>query len=143
MPTKMQEIATKITSAIAIGGLITSLALALGLENKVATMEPIRASRPLDINSCLEQKFIKVKGQNEYFLMTNNQEVRSTIFPNPNHINVRDEANWLFPVETPMATVAYPTPYMRANNAPEGADTDEEYHFMARLLILSPSTEHR
>lgn len=135
---KMQEIVMVSTSLIAIKGLITSLAITMGLENEVATLEPIRVSWPLDIDSCLAQKLIKVKGQNEYFLMIRNQEARSVVFPNMDHINVLDEENWLFYLDAPEVTDGLPTQFVhvtdglptssvRVTDTPEGANTDEEY----------------
>lgn len=124
MLAKMQKIATATTGAIAIGGLITSLAIAMGLENEVATLDPIPATTPLDQNSCLAQKLIKYKGQSEYFLMIKSQEIPSIVLPNPDRINVQDERNWLFPMDAPADTTALPT--VRATDSPEDADTDVE-----------------
>lgn len=59
MLAKMQEIATTSRSPIVIGGLITSLTIAMCLENEVSNMEPIRISQTLDKNSCLAQKLSK------------------------------------------------------------------------------------
>lgn len=66
----------------------------LYLGNELATLEPILANWPLDINLCLAHKLIKYIGHNEYFLMIRNQEVCSIVLPHPSRIDVWDEANW-------------------------------------------------
>lgn len=67
---------------IVIERFITFIALALGLEAKFATLDPIEDGSPLDLKSCMAQKFIKVKSHNEYNLMIRNQVSMSVVFPN-------------------------------------------------------------
>lgn len=59
MLARMTRVEKARTNDIYVGGLITFLALAA----EVATLEPMQASIPLDLSSCLAQRFIKNKIQ--------------------------------------------------------------------------------
>lgn len=49
------------TGAIVIKCMFTSLTLSLGLEVEISTLDHIEEGSNLDMNSCLAQKFIKIK----------------------------------------------------------------------------------
>lgn len=107
MIAKMQVMDKARRGEIVIGRLITFIVLSLGLEAKFATLDPIEDGSPLDLNSCMAQKFIKVKSQNEYNLMIRNQVSMSVVFPNWPWTDVWDEGNLLYPLYAPTCTDVY------------------------------------
>lgn len=117
-----------------IEGLITSLALALGLESELANLVALEDCTQLDLHSCMNQKFVQVKGKIQFYLMIKNELVRSIVLPNREQINVRNENNWLFDLEAPESPLAaHPAAAYRADDAHEGGGTDDEYDRQERL----------
>ena len=134
MLANMQATAKAAKGAIVIGGLITSLALALGLESELANLVPLEDGTPLNLHSCLHQNFVQVKGQTQFYLMIRNELVRSIVLPNKERIDVRNENKWLFDLEALEAPPpAHPAAAYRADDAHEGGDTDDEYDRQERL----------
>lgn len=58
------------------------------------------------------------------------------MLPNRAHTDVRDEVNWLYPLDAPTSTNVLPTIDAHDDIAPEGGDPDEE---MDQREPLSPT----
>lgn len=78
---------------IAIGRLNTSIAHALHLDVKLATLVPLAGNTTLDIHSCQAHRMIKYKSEGRFHLMINNIVVRSITFPFSARIDVQVKAN--------------------------------------------------
>lgn len=62
----MNIIANSTRGYIHVGGIVTFIALTIGLPNKVTHLTPLREFTLVDINHCLNRKFIRVKRPNEF-----------------------------------------------------------------------------
>ncbi|KAI5429770.1 hypothetical protein KIW84_034385 [Lathyrus oleraceus] len=72
---------------ICVGGLITTIALALNLGTELATLEPLETPF-VDLDYCRSMRLIKNKPDDKYFLMISNREVRGVTLPHAARINV-------------------------------------------------------
>lgn len=72
---------------ICVVGLITSMALALNLGTKLATLEPLETLF-VDLDYCRRMHLIKNKPDGKYLLMISNREVRGVTLPYTARINV-------------------------------------------------------
>lgn len=95
------------TTHFCIGGLVTSIARALGLDSELATLQPL-PTPSLDIDSCRAQHLIKAKKDNIYSLMVGNLKIRSIILPCHTCTNVRNRNNWLYDLTAP--ELSHPAP---------------------------------
>jgi len=117
----MFRMATSGSGHIAFGGLITSIAYALGFREHILQLAPMQGNMLIDLSSCLSQKLVKREG--ELFCLMIRNEVRSRIkLPNPSITDVRDEENWFY-----------------VDPDQEGEDTDAE---IERQTRLSPPRPH-
>lgn len=96
---KQDKIAKLKGWGIVIGGLITSIALALGLEKQVAQLVHLEGSTSLDLNSCLSKNLVKLTNLNVFCLMINNEVIKTIMLSNSELTNVHANRNWLYPIE--------------------------------------------
>lgn len=96
----MQLICVRGATHLCIGGLVTSIARALGLGNELATLQPL-PTPSLDIDSCRSQRLIKARRDDIYSLMVGNCEIRSIILPCHTRTYVRNRNNWLYDLTAP------------------------------------------
>ena len=128
MLTHMDMIANASSGGIAFGGLITSLAYALGLGARVEQLPVLEGSVLVNLSSCLNQKLVKMQGQNEYILCIQGEMVNHIVLPNPSVADVRNEENWLYPFDTV--------------DDEQGEDTDTEMDRQTRLSPPHPHMSH-
>lgn len=81
---------------IFIGGLITSIALSMGLDAEVTTLMFVVGSTALGIVSFPAQMIIKTKSLGQYYLLIQHAVIKSNVFPNPRCTDVRVMANYIF-----------------------------------------------
>lgn len=90
--------ALKKKGTISFGGFITSLARAIRLDTKLATIEPI-PPRTLDLNLMRHMRRCKVRKEGGYHLMVRNHEIKSIVLPWPTHTDVRERENWIYDLQ--------------------------------------------
>lgn len=95
MITHLQSVSVRGSGPICIGGLITSIARALNLNNKLATSAPLDTPF-LDLDACCSMRLIKNRQDGRYHLMVGNHTINSIILPNSACTNVRDRNNWFY-----------------------------------------------
>lgn len=108
----MDKIARKKRGGIIFGGLITSIALALGLEKEVVQL--------ILIDMCLSQNLVELKIRNEYYLMINNEVIKNIVLLNLTPTNVHVNKIRLYLIETLTGTKArytIPPSYMPSSFA--------------------------
>jgi hypothetical protein len=91
----LQSTSVRIGGLICVGGLITSIALALYLSTELATLEPLETPFA-DLDYFRSMRLIKNKPNDKYYLMISTREVRGVTLPCVAHINMRLSANWIF-----------------------------------------------
>lgn len=100
MLAQMQSVTHRTTSVICIGGLITSLALAMNLHVELATLVSLPTPF-LDKDVCHDMRMISNKQDVMYYLMVRNKTVKSIILPWSARIDVQNEHNWTFDLNFP------------------------------------------
>lgn len=103
----MQSVCTRGTGPICIGGLITSIARALGLHNELSTLQPIDTPS-LDMDVGRNMRLVKARQDDMYFLMAKKHAVRSVILPCFTHTDVQNKNNWIYDLTAPEP--GHPTP---------------------------------
>lgn len=111
---------------IYFGGVITSIACAIGLDTGLGTLESLLI-RLLDIHACCNIWLIKNMRGGRYSLIIGNIEILSVVLPYLKRTNVRNMANWIYNlnVDTDVGTV--PMGILENVNV-DGATGDEYDH---------------
>lgn len=102
--THIRYVSTATRCGISIGELSTSNAHAFNLEVELATLVPITGSTAVDIHACRSHKLVKYERDMTYFLQFKNKLVSNIVLTFPQHINIQNQANWLFDLSTPVDT---------------------------------------
>ncbi|CAJ2637544.1 unnamed protein product [Trifolium pratense] len=100
----MRSIVTSQRGTITFGGLITTIAKAIGLEHQLRNLPSLPISS-IDFDMVKSMKLVKEAKDGHLYLMINNSVFREFVFPNPERTDVRGFNNFLyFPPEdeTPM-----------------------------------------
>ena len=82
----IHSISERGTNTFCIGGIFTSITLALGLGNKLTDLPSI-PSMYLDLDNCRSTHLIKVREDDKYYLMVQNKVVKSVVLPCRNRTN--------------------------------------------------------
>ena len=109
---------------ISFGGLVTTIARALGLATELATLEPL-PPRTAGLKFLKDMRLCKARREGGYYLMIGNVVVPSVVLPCTRRTDVRLERNWTYDLSAPAFTGPLPP------NVPleEGNNTDDEYDF--------------
>lgn len=135
MISHMQSIVTARRGTIVFGGLITSIARALGLEEKFSSLTPL-SSRTIDIDMTGSMKLVKRRQDGKFHLMVANNVFPDFILPNPNRTNVRNPDNYYY-IHDP---VPNPIPAHIPDNVVVGGDIVEDYD---QVEQITPDTDTR
>lgn len=122
MISHMHAIVIAKRGAIIFGGLITSIARVLGLEEKFSSLIPL-LSRTIDIDMTRSLKLVKRRQDGKFKLMIANNVFPNFILPNPNRTNVCNPDNYCYlydPVPDPVAAHI-------PENVATGRDIVEDY----------------
>lgn len=65
----LNTIANSARGCIHVGGIVTSIVLAIGLHNQVTHLNPLRELILIDVNHCLSRQFVRVRRPNKFELM--------------------------------------------------------------------------
>lgn len=123
---------------ISFGGLITSIARALGLDVELASLEPL-PSCFLDIHACRYMRLIRAKLDGIYLLMFHNIVINGVVLPCPNRTNVRNNANWIYDLNVEAKSEPMDIP---KNVVADGATNDEFYQRERAFLVYDPPSYH-
>ena len=88
----MHVVQTASNGSISFGGVITSIARALGLDTELATLDPLPPCS-LDLRTYISMIFIRAKKNRKFLLMVHNISIYGIILPFPDHTDVHNEAN--------------------------------------------------
>ncbi|MCI08018.1 hypothetical protein A2U01_0029089, partial [Trifolium medium] len=122
MLSHMQAICTAKKGAISFGGLITSIARALELDNELANLEPLEP-RFLNLLTVKNMHFVKARKQEGGFLlMVQKNAIEGVVLPCPDRTDVQNRANWLYDLNANPA--ADPMPMDIQQNVAADGDTN-------------------
>ena len=112
----------KKTGTIAFGGLITSIARALNLDTKIATLAPLPL-RIINLKFLKDMKLCQNRKDGGYGLMVHGVAIPSVVLPCTRRTDVRMERNWTYDLSAPPFIGPVPP------NVPlgDGDETDEEF----------------
>lgn len=96
----MKCFCTRGTGPICIGGLMTFIAHALGLNNELSTLQPIDIHF-LDMDACCNMRLVRARQDDRYYLMTRNYAVISIILPCSAYTYVKHKNNWIYDLTAP------------------------------------------
>lgn len=122
MISHMQAIVTTKRGTIIFGGLITSIARVLGLEEKFSSLTPLM-SRTIDIDMTRSMKLVKRWQDGKFNLMVANNVFPDFILPNPNRTDVRNQDNYCYIYDP----VPIPIPGHIHGNVAAGGDIVDDY----------------
>ena len=109
---------------ISFGGLITTIARAIGLDTELATLEPL-PPRIANLKFFRDMRLCKTRKEGGYFLMVGGAAVPSVVIPCTRRTDIRFERNWTYDLNAPAFIGPLP-PNLPLN---EGNHTDDEYDF--------------
>ncbi|KAI5418641.1 hypothetical protein KIW84_043029 [Lathyrus oleraceus] len=98
--THFQSTCVRTRGPICVGGLITSIALALNLDTELVMLDQLETLFA-DLDYFCSMRLIKNKHDDKYFLMISNREVRGVTLPCDARINVGMSTNWNFDINAP------------------------------------------
>lgn len=126
---------------ISSGGLIISIAHALGLHGELATIDPLLVLS-LDIDVCHHMQLIKNMRDERHPLMIGNREMPSIILPCPKCTDVRVRANGIYNLNVGADDGLVPMDILE-NVFVDGA-TDDEFDQRASLIhqLTPPHSLH-
>lgn len=84
---------------ICVGELVTHIAIALGLQNKVSHLTPTWGFNLLDIDHCLNYSLVWREGPDEFIILINHDIINLFTLPNQEFTLVHDKDNWLYTTE--------------------------------------------
>ncbi|KAI5390231.1 hypothetical protein KIW84_075509 [Lathyrus oleraceus] len=99
MLTHLKSVSRAPTRSIVVGGLITSLAIVMGLEAELEPLHSLLGSSTLYIAACHSQYNVRSKIPGRYTLMIDLREISIIVVLDPRRIDVRDECNWIFDID--------------------------------------------
>ncbi|KAI5439867.1 hypothetical protein KIW84_025284 [Lathyrus oleraceus] len=123
--------------SISFGGLITSIARALNLNNEMATLDPL-PPRTINLKFLRDMKLCHLRREEGYMLMVHGVAIPSVVLPCTRRTDVRDERNWTYALDAP--PVLGPLPPNIPDEA--GHDTDDEYDRRERSPVPHVSPHH-
>lgn len=86
---------------IHVGGTVTHIASALGLDRKLVHLTSYCVYTLMDVTFCLDCGLMRRDSfnRNQYKLLINHETIHYFTLPDPTKTNVRDKANWTYALE--------------------------------------------
>lgn len=144
----LDKIANSTRGYILVGGKITHIALALGLNNQIENLVLIHGHNLIDIEHCLNKSLVRREGSNEFKILIGREVVYHIVIPDPKRMSVHNHENWLYrledhgetptPTETPPSPEYHPTPPLDISSSsysagpPNGCSVDYELNNLRR-----------
>ena len=92
------------TNPFVFGGIITSLAYALGLSAELLSLlQYMMPATLLDVIYCRDSHIISPRHDGRFTLVINRRPIPDFVLPCPNRIDVRVRANWRYALDAPAA----------------------------------------
>lgn len=81
---------------IYVGGMVTHIAIALGLHNRVTHLEPLYGYNLINIEHFLNRGLVREEGPDTYKIPVLHDPIHQFIVPNPKRNNVYNHDNWQY-----------------------------------------------
>jgi hypothetical protein len=117
----MRSIVAK-RGTITFGGLITTIAKAIGLGNHLENLTPL-PMRYIDLDMVKYMKLVKELEDGKFYLMINNNVFRPFVFPDLNRTDVRNHSNFYYPPDDEHVTTGEGTTPIPPAPTPQFSNT--------------------
>lgn len=92
----LAKITAQVVENIHVGGMITHIAIALGLRNQVRHLEPLCGYNLINIEHCINRGLVRQEGPNTYKILVLREPVHQFNISNPDRTNVHNRDNWRY-----------------------------------------------
>lgn len=95
----LNTIANSTRGYIHVGGIITSIAIVVGLQNQVTHLTLMQEFTLIDINHYLNGKLMRFRILNEFKLLIHNEVIHNFFLSNCEQTSIHNRESWIYRLE--------------------------------------------
>lgn len=124
-----------------VGGMVTYIAEKLGLDGKLDDLEEVEGNMHIDLELCSSMQMIKQseRRRDRYYLLISRQ--RSILLPDNTRTDIRNKANWLYPVTDGVNQQEEPVQGRDEEMADQGVQENSNFNMQAWCARIEAQQE--